>query len=56
MQLAFEQRWLEGLPVEARANANATIDLDAAANACPACGGTIARGATRCPSCKLRIG
>jgi hypothetical protein len=56
VQLALEQRWLDGLPVGARASASATIDLDADANACPACGGTIARGATRCPSCKLRIG
>lgn len=33
-----------------------TIDLDAEESTCPACLGTIPKGATRCPECKLRLG
>jgi predicted amidophosphoribosyltransferase len=41
---------------EELAAADAVIDLDADESTCPACTGTIPRGAARCPECGLRLG
>ncbi|MEM1451734.1 MAG: hypothetical protein AAF957_13490 [Planctomycetota bacterium] len=40
----------------ARAAAEHVVDLEADSSACPACGGSIPRGARRCPECLLRLG
>ena len=50
------QSFLEGLDEDARRAAEATIDLDAAENSCPACGESFAPTDLRCPSCGLRFG
>ncbi|MEM6930993.1 MAG: hypothetical protein AAF602_28920 [Myxococcota bacterium] len=39
-----------------RAAAEHVVDLEAESSACPACGGSIPRGARRCPECLLRLG
>ena len=36
--------------------ADAVVDLDADQNECPACLGTIPKGARMCPECGLRLG
>ncbi|MBC8327310.1 MAG: hypothetical protein H8E31_01020 [Planctomycetes bacterium] len=41
---------------EERAAAEATFDLDAESNDCPACGFQVPGGAERCPDCGLRLG
>jgi len=48
-------RFLEGLDEEGRRAAEATIDLDAEENACPACGQTFERVPPSCPGCGLRL-
>lgn len=55
-QVAVDDEFLDGLDDSARAAAEATIDLDAEENACPACGETFAALPTNCPGCGLRIG
>jgi len=52
----FERSFLDDLDPEARAAAEATIDLDAEENPCPACGDVIRGHPSRCPGCGLRIG
>ena len=51
----IERSFLDGLEPDARHSAEASIDLDAAVNACPACGERIDGLPSRCPSCGLRI-
>ena len=52
----IEAEFLEGLDEDARRAATAVIDLDAAENACPACGDPFTGAPSSCPSCGLRIG
>lgn len=40
---------------EERRAADASIDLEADTNSCPACLGQIPRGQGRCPDCGLRL-
>jgi hypothetical protein len=40
---------------EVRRRATSVVDLDAESTTCPACSGTVPRGAERCPSCRLRF-
>lgn len=51
----LEESFLSGLDEPARRAAQATIDLDAEENACPACGEPFQRVPARCPACGLRI-
>jgi hypothetical protein len=52
---ALNESFLGELDPEARRSAEATIDLDAEENACPACAEPIRGHPARCPGCGLRI-
>lgn len=45
-----------GMSQVERDAADCVIDLDANEATCPACSGTIPKGAVMCPECGLRIG
>ena len=53
---AMEASWLGQLPDEARASADAAVDLDSDGRVCPACQHAYAAGPVRCPSCGLFLG
>jgi len=50
------EHWGRGLDPNAVAQALGSIDLDADAAACPACGTSFATADKRCPECGLRFG
>jgi len=50
-----EESFLANLDDAGRRAAEASIDLDAEENACPACGEAFERVPPSCPSCGLRI-
>ena len=51
---AIESDFLAELDDDGLRAASAAIDLDAAENACPACGATFERVPPRCPECGLK--
>lgn len=53
---AIEEAFLGELEPEARACAEATLDLDAEEKVCPACTHRFRGEHARCPACGLRIG
>lgn len=53
---AIQDEFLGALEPEARACAEATLDLDAEEKTCPACTARFTGMPSRCPSCGLRIG
>ncbi|HED65885.1 MAG TPA: hypothetical protein ENJ09_10065 [Planctomycetes bacterium] len=55
-QRAIDEHWKSGLDEQARAAADASIDLDAEVWNCPACTAAFPRGSARCPECGLRFG
>jgi len=53
---AIQAAFLGALEPEARACAEATLDLDAEEKVCPACSQRFRGQPPRCPACGLRIG
>ena len=52
----IEAEFLDALDEDGRRAAEASIDIDAEENHCPACGEAFAKLPARCPGCGLRLG
>ena len=52
----IEAEFLDTLDEDGRRAAEASIDLDAEENACPACGEPFTVLPPKCPGCGLRLG